>query len=412
MHRLLFAELRAAVTFRSLRRVCTAIVALLAVTVAATAHAQTLPPQSQWRLHYTTLPHPRLSLRTLQQQAAVGQTIPFWTAQTTSPLDGQTYTMSMAGGSPFITPQVNTSVSVAVLALRIHFTNGTVLDPTQSAACDSTPAITRFMNSPFFVPQTFVFNGVNVSSGVTGGTQFMSAFQRANFWSMVQGSQYGVTLTPSPPVVVDVYPTVKASTQQVSIKCGSVRGVATVGLIGTVDYDRLIQGVIAAHATPNQLAIIFTRNVLLDAGSFCCFGGYHSATPVAGGTQTYVVTSYYDPGVFPPASSDVSAYSHEIGEWLDDPFVQAAVPGGGADDLTPPWGHIGQVSGCQNNLEVGDPLDGPTDSNFSLGPGVGGFVYHTQDLTFHDWFFRTSASGAGGKYSFEGTFTGVQGACH
>ena len=29
-----------------------------------------------------------------------------------------------------------------------------------------------------------------------------------------------------------------------------------------------------------------------------------------------------------------------------------------ATNPTPKWGHIGQVSGCQSNLEVGDPLSG------------------------------------------------------
>jgi hypothetical protein len=220
-----------------------------------------------------------------------------------------------------------------------------------------------------------------------------------------------VTLTPAPPVVVDLYPTVHASTQQASIRCGGLTGVVPVGLIGTADYDALVRSVIAAHATPNQLAIIFTHNLMLGAGTFCCYGGYHSAFPVVGGVQTYVVTSYYDPGFFLNAGNDIIAYSHEMGEWLDDPFVQAAVPGGGADDLTPPWGHVGQVTGCQNNLEVADPLDGAGDGVFTTGPGVGGFVYHVQDLTFHDWFYRTPSFGTGGKYSFEGTFTSVQGVC-
>ncbi len=39
--------------------------------------------------------------------------------------------------------------------------------------------------------------------------------------------------------------------------------------------------------------------------------------------------------------SDVSALSHEVGEWMDDPNVV---------NPTKPWGNVGQVQGhCQNN---------------------------------------------------------------
>jgi hypothetical protein len=392
----------------SLIAVWAAIVTSLA---AAVVHAQPVPQQSQWRLRYASPPPgPALSLPDLAQQATAGQTIPFWTAQITSPLDGQTYTTSMAGGSPFVATPVNTVIPAVVIALRMHLSDGSVLDPTTPLACDSVPATTRFVNSPFFVPQTFVSNGVNVSSGVTGGTQFTSAFQRANFWSLAQGTQFGVSLAlTGPPVVVDVNAPPHSSPETVTFRCNGITGTAHMVLVGQHDYDNLLHSVIAAHATPNQLAIIFAHNVVMDAGAFCCFGGYHNAVAMSGGVQTYAVGSVIDPGIFGDTSPDIIAYSHEIMEWLDDPFLQHAVAGGGSDDTTPPWGHIGVTSGCQNNLEVGDPLD---STRFSLGPGYGGYVYHTQDLTFHDWFYRTASSSTGGNYSLFGTFTSVQGTCH
>ncbi len=73
----------------------------------------------------------------------------------------------------------------------------------------------------------------------------------------------------------------------------------------------------------------------------------------------------------------------------------------------PAWGHVGQVSGCQNNLEVGDPLTGTPAVQVPLN----GFTYHGQELAFFDWFFRTPSNGTAGKYSFEGTFTSAQGTC-
>jgi hypothetical protein len=90
---------------------------------------------------------------------------------------------------------------------------------------------------------------------------------------------------------------------------------------------------------------------------------------------------------------DTATLTHEISEWLDDP---------GGDNRTPSWGHIGQVGGCQANLEVGDPLSGniyPVTMN--------GFQYHVQDEAFMDWFYDTSPSiGSNGWYSLYGSGSG------
>ena len=81
--------------------------------------------------------------------------------------------------------------------------------------------------------------------------------------------------------------------------------------------------------------------------------------------------------------------THEVAEWMDDPFV---------NNPTNPWGHIGQVSGCQNNLENGDPLTGTT-----INKTLGTFTYHVQELAFFSWFYhQTPSLGVGGKYSNKG----------
>ncbi|HTE87400.1 MAG TPA: hypothetical protein VK639_00440 [Terriglobales bacterium] len=63
-------------------------------------------------------------------------------------------------------------------------------------------------------------------------------------------------------------------------------------------------------------------------------------------------------------SQDTAALSHEIGEWMDDPFVDNRVP-------------------CSDNsiMEIGDPL--VLDDH---AYAVGGFTYHLQDLVFIDYF--------------------------
>ena len=59
-----------------------------------------------------------------------------------------------------------------------------------------------------------------------------------------------------------------------------------------------------------------------------------------------------------------------------------------------------QVSGCQANLEVGDPLSGTT-----FNDTLNGFTYHPQELAFFSWFYHQSPSlGVNGWFSDQDTF--------
>ncbi|MEO9213999.1 MAG: hypothetical protein ABI242_12770 [Caulobacteraceae bacterium] len=345
-----------------------------------------------------------------------GVTVPYWSTQITSPLDHQTYDVSMVGSSPYDAHPHNTNVTYVPVVLRIHL-GGQVLDPTAVSHCDTQSPARRFFNSPLFRPNTFVSNGVNVSA-VPGGTQIISAYQRANFWNSVKGTTYGVTLIPSrlDPIVVDWFPqNPQDSVGTVPDNCG---GQTLVAFTEINEFDAELQTVAATYAQPNQIPTTLANDVAIYIGSpgNCCVLGYHNAIPVAGGTQLYAVGAYFDTiHAFGPHFADTTVWVHELGELIDDPFVQSinGVPGGVNNDLTPAWGHTGQVGGCQNNLENGDPLTPDQGGNFpNYGvTGTGGYVYHYQDLAFHDWFYRTPSSSTGGKYSFVGNFSGVQGAC-
>jgi hypothetical protein len=62
--------------------------------------------------------------------------------------------------------------------------------------------------------------------------------------------------------------------------------------------------------------------------------------PYRQGTHTNLLASRFrSSGLFLNAS-DTTVLSHEVDEWMDDPF---------GINPTPPWGHPGQVAGCQNN---------------------------------------------------------------
>jgi hypothetical protein len=88
------------------------------------------------------------------------------------------------------------------------------------------------------------------------------------------------------------------------------------------------------------------NTVMNDSTSGCYILGYHSAT--GSPAQTYGVVDWDSTGAF-QNTSGASIASHEMGDWLDDPLV---------NNRTSAWGDIGQVSGCQSNLEVGDPWSG------------------------------------------------------
>ena len=322
-------------------------------------------------------------------------TVPYWESQITSPLDGQSYTMSMVGSSPYASSPSSTTITYVPIVLQVTINNVTY-DPTQPACDDTVPVQDRFFNSPLFYTGGWNSNGTVVTD------QFASAFQRANFWSKVAGTSYGVELAPSVanPIVVSV----SLRGTNYNLTCSNGKKI-NLGAVSINSFDSAIQGIIAQYSTPGQLPIVLTYNIVETSGG-CCILGYHNAVPVSGGVQTYATGAYVDGGIF-TNTDDVSVWTHEIGEWLDDPFVQASVAGGGSDDLTPAWGHVGQVSTCQNNLEVGDPLTG-TEANTGV---FNGYIYHVQDLAFKDWFYRTPSEGTGGMYSFLGSFDSVPPAC-
>ena len=70
-------------------------------------------------------------------------------------------------------------------------------------------------------------------------------------------------------------------------------------------------------------------------------------------------------------------------------------------------GNIGQVSGCQANLEVGDPLGGNTLRMF-----MNGFTHHPQELAFFSWFYHRKPSlGINGWYSDNDTLESPAAPC-
>jgi len=255
---------------------------------------------------------------------------------------------------------------------------GGSLDPTVTACGDSATALLRTTKSPLFKKSSFSVNGVNV-----GKTAYIDAFQRANFWNFVGSTapNYHIKLKPKvlPLQTINVP---AASGGTVSGPC------ANIGEVDINFFDTKAQALITSLGlSANDLPLFLSYNTFWTSGG-CCILGYHS---VSGANHTYSVGAYSDPGIFNASFiQDIHALSHELGEWLDDPLV---------NNIVPAWGHIGQQGGCQNNLEVGDPVTG---NGFTVSKG--GKTYHPEDLVFLSWFARqTPSNGAGGLWSFTGS---------
>ena len=109
----------------------------------------------------------------------------------------------------------------------------------------------------------------------------------------------------------------------------------------------------------------------------------------------------YDTSGRTAAVRDISAASHEIAEWMNDPL---------GNNPAPAWGNIGKVSGCQTIFEVGDPLYGTDLPVIRMND----YDYHVQEMAFFSWFFNSDSVlslGAGGKFSSHGAFQGPSQNC-
>jgi hypothetical protein len=212
-----------------------------------------------------------------------------------------------------------------------------------------------------------------------GTTQYEDAFQRGNFWSIVQSNPNYHVLLGGPTAHVSVLPELTLNVPAADGSLGSPFG----HQVAEVDIN-YFDAQISAYMTqnnkinPGNLPIFETTNTYLTEGG-CCIGGYHSAN----GAQTYSMFTYITySGDF---SQDVSALSHEIGEWMDDPLYP--------QENTTPCGI----------LEVGDPLEGGSNGHpYGTWPyPLHNFTYHLQDLTFIGYFGAPLSTSVNSWWTFQ-----------
>jgi len=291
--------------------------------------------------------------------------LPQWNGSFT--YGGSTYDYHMVGTAP--STGTSTTIQAEIIPIKIVI-GAKTYDPA-SALSNGRSVTNNVVLSPLFDSSTtYTQGGVDV-----GTTQYEDAFQRANFWEQVSSHTGYHLLLGGPTVLAEQ--TLKPPKSQG--KNGTRFGIK-VGLVQIEWLDEHLQGLLTTlNIQPNTLPIFLTYNVYLKEGSECCIGGYHNTTA----TQAYMHATYVSTaGKF---SQDVSAMSHEIGEWIDDPLI-------GGENNSP----------CDGPLEVGDPLEGT--ANFGTYPyAVNGFTYHLQDLCLLPYFGAPTSTSVNGQVTFQGT---------
>ena len=292
-----------------------------------------------------------------------------WTAELE--FSGVKKSIIMVGTNP-ASSSATTTITTFIVPIKMVYgsSNGNhTFDPLVDTQ-NGVSIVQNMLNSPLFNSLDWKFGSTDV-----GTTQYEDAFQRGSFWKDVtkKGGSYHV-LFATPTVLSEE--TINVSQSQGSTETNPISGS---GLIGTFPYgtiDGLLQGYIKqfTQINPSTLVLFVTDNIYLTSGG-CCIGGYHSAESDG---QSYSYATYVSDSANPTFSSDIAAFSHELGEWMDDPGVPHFSSGF-----------------CGGIYEVGDPLEGK--ANFGTFPVTfNGVTWHPQNLVFNSYFgFKAKASANG-----------------
>ncbi len=287
---------------------------------------------------------------------------------------GTNYSYNMVGAAPSTnsTATITTYIIPVKIVITARGGSKTTFDPAHVLSNGNT-VTTNTLDSPIFdSTTTYTQGGVDV-----GTTQYIDAFQRANFWGTVSSNPNSHLL-----LSTTVLAEQTLSPSRTYGKTGSPFGF-TAGEVDISWFDSQLPGLITKLGIqPNQFPIFLLYDTYLTQGGGCCIGGYHSSEGSVSNPQSYAEAGYVDhTGVF---SQDVSALSHEVGEWADDPLTV---------------NFNGNNTPC-GILEVGDPEEG--DANYGGFPYVlHGFTYNLQDLVMLPYFGAPTSTSVNGWLSFQ-----------
>lgn len=309
---------------------------------------------------------------------------------------GVTYPFTMVGFPP--ASGRTTNLRSVVIPLRMNFVFfGENFDISHTFEPDD--AVTNIVNSPLYEEADWpTFGGPPLGRG-----QFCDQMQRATFWNKMDAQHRWHVKMDRPrvtrtfdilvePDIGELFLTGPAGDPN-TLLIGNMR-------IGAMDstIHTILQSI---DVQPDEVPIFVTYNVIADAL------GYHDAFSVGkdDGTdvlQTLIFTSWLEPAAFGDLLADVSTFNHELGELLNDPYVNNIVP----TWMYPPPTDPRTVCSFNPFLEVGDPQgNGPTFDDFPTVPiDLNGYTYHLQDLVMLPWFTGENPSSAqNGWYDFPDT---------
>ncbi len=294
--------------------------------------------------------------------------LPTWNGSFT--YKNKNYTYNMVGTAP--STNTSTTIQAVVIPVKIVASSKT-FDP-EHVLPNGKTVVQNTVASPLFnSATTYTLGSIDV-----GTTQYIDAYQRANFWGTVSSEASYHLLLSTPTVLAEQ--TLSPSSRYG--KTGNPFGNLTVAEVDINYFDSQIQSLITKLGIlPNQIPIFLTYDTYLTESGSCCIGGYHSSFSSSSGEQSYIHASYID--VAGDFAQDVSALSHELGEWATDPLVVNT---------------NGNQTPC-GILEVGDPLEG--EANYGGYPySLNGFTYNLQDLVMLPYFGAPTSTSANGWLSF------------
>jgi hypothetical protein len=170
-------------------------------------------------------------------------------------------------------------------------------------------------------------------------------------------------------------------------------------------FNAVVDQIVARHFTTDALNVVLLPNTFIfnlqDGPHGSLVLGFHTivfdptVTPIP--VWTTVFASWISPGLFGAGIEDVTALSHEISESFNNPFLINSVPA---------WQFPGFPGTCQDNLEVGDPIEALANQTvpIRIEDGHRSFVYHPQTEALLQWFEEVVPSDAiHGAYSYPDT---------
>lgn len=279
------------------------------------------------------------------------------------------------------------------------------------------PDGTIFANVPFAPFEDLTEDSPNFRDAFysTGHTQFADAVQRAEFFN-VMAPNWHTRLNASfvNRVTIQVPATVQLQFGDGTILTvpGYIPSTADGStvvfmldlLFSALDFNQAVNDINGGFFTTNAMNYhtypnTFLFSVVDEQGDLaCCTVGFHQYIfdPSTNPEQRWIYsfTPWISPGTFGPGVQDVTAFSHETSEALNDPF---------GNNIVPTWQFPGIPGFCQANLETGDPVEVLPNSTVPIVTREGHevFQYHPQTEALLQWFEIGNPSNAiDGAFSY------------